>query len=630
MATAELVIFTLTYVSFSTAYLNTNINVILGSDLDTTCHDVDPPKIRNGYFSLKTKWSGLNYYQAAIYHCSYNYELMFDGDRDMLCSKGSWIGNVPECIWSGDVEDKDCRTYDGCSHRCNELTKRCECYEGYTLNTTDFTSCVDIDECKESNGGCSHNCMNLPGEHLCLCNDGYTTDPADGRTCVDIDECADPDLSPDCQAGCDNLDGSYKCRPTMVGRVEPSDPIGFPRDGILCKPGFNLSSDGSECQDINECELVDHDPNTGRVSPRYCKHKCENTVGSYICHCPEGYHLLEDHQSCALNGRNRPAIIIPKAKECPSGFQPSADGTKCQDINECELVDHDPNTGRESPRYCKHKCQNTVGSYICHCPEGYHLLEDHKSCALNVRNRPAIIIPKAKECPSGFGPSADGTKCQDINECELVDHDPNTGRVSPRYCKHKCENTVGSYICHCPEGYHLLKDHKSCALNVRNRPAIIIPKAKELDPCPSGLERSADGIRCQVTTYTSWNLCSGMQDPRNGKAYCYGPADGFFQSHCIFICDEGYALTDSKTRTCDSSGTWSDSEPKCVPINLVPTWHYSHKILPKWNVYHNTRRNNWNERDYSVSSHTSYSARGRRDSMRQISASYDQVGIPLS
>nr|XP_016925943.2 latent-transforming growth factor beta-binding protein 1 [Drosophila suzukii] len=693
MTAAVLVLFALTCVSFSTAHLKTNIGVILGSNLDKTCHDVYPPKIRNGNFSITTKWSGQNYYQAAKYHCSYNYELKFDGDRDMFCSKGSWIGNVPECIWSGDVEDKDCHTYDGCSHRCNEFTKRCECYEGYTLNTTDFTSCQDIDECKESNGGCSHICTNWPGEYLCLCNDGYQIDPADGRTCLDIDECANPDLSPDCQAGCDNLDGSYKCRPTMVGRVEPSDTIGLPTDGILCKPGFNLSSDGSECQDINECELVDHDPKTGRESPRYCKHKCENTVGSYICHCPEGYHLLEDHQSCALNGRNRPAIIIPKAIECPSGFKPSADGTKCQDIDECELVDHDPKTGRESPRYCKHKCENTVGSYICHCPEGYHLLEDHQSCALNGRNRPPIIIPMAIECPSGFKPSADGTKCQDIDECELVDIDPNTGKQIYRYCYHKCENTNGSYICHCDEGYHLLDDHQRCALNVRNRPAIIVPKAIEcpsgfepsadgtkcqdidecklmdsinpnrnqpcqqicvnavgsfrchckdgyhllednrtcaLDPCPLGFTRSADGISCQDTTYTSWNLCSGMQDPLNGKAYCYGPADGFSHSLCNFICDDGYALTGSSTRSCDRSGIWSGSEPKCVPIHLVPTWYFNHVISPKWNVHQNIKRKNWNEHDYSVSSQTSSSASARHDSMRQISTSYDQVGIPLN
>lgn len=125
---------------------------------------------------------------------------------------------------------------------------------------------------------------------------------------LDIDECADPELSWDCTAGCKNLNGTYKCLPSLVGRVEPTDGDGFSPGEIVCKSGFKLSDDGSECQDINECDLADIDSDSWRMTYRYCEHKCENTVGSYICHCPQGYHLLEDQNSLfwmAPNYRHR-------------------------------------------------------------------------------------------------------------------------------------------------------------------------------------------------------------------------------------------------------------------------------------------------------------------------------------
>jgi hypothetical protein len=41
----------------------------------------------------------------------------------------------------------------------------CICVEGYELD--DVTTCVDIDECEENNGGCDHVCVNKPGTYTC-------------------------------------------------------------------------------------------------------------------------------------------------------------------------------------------------------------------------------------------------------------------------------------------------------------------------------------------------------------------------------------------------------------------------------------------------------------------------------
>ncbi|KAJ8348293.1 hypothetical protein SKAU_G00268820 [Synaphobranchus kaupii] len=71
-----------------------------------------------------------------------------------------------------------------------------------------------------------------------------------------------------------------------------------------------------------------------------CEHACENTPGSYACHC----HL---------------------------GYSPSPeDPTRCQDIDECQI-----------PGTCQQMCVNYLGGFECHCEEGYELQADHYSCS---------------------------------------------------------------------------------------------------------------------------------------------------------------------------------------------------------------------------------------------------------
>ncbi len=43
-------------------------------------------------------------------------------------------------------------------------------------------SCTDEDECQTENGGCDHNCTDLPSTYACSCLEGYSLD-SDDRTC---------------------------------------------------------------------------------------------------------------------------------------------------------------------------------------------------------------------------------------------------------------------------------------------------------------------------------------------------------------------------------------------------------------------------------------------------------------
>ncbi|ELT99429.1 hypothetical protein CAPTEDRAFT_202941 [Capitella teleta] len=114
-----------------------------------------------------------------------------------------------------------------------------------------------------------------------------------------------------------------------------------------CPDGYEPATSGNQCENINECELEDHG----------CEKNCTDTLGSFTCVCDEDEFL-------ALDGKNCLKFI------CPAGFELSASGTECENINECVLDDID----------CEKNCTDTNGSYACTCDFGEILDEDGKNC----------------------------------------------------------------------------------------------------------------------------------------------------------------------------------------------------------------------------------------------------------
>ena len=59
--------------------------------------------------------------------------------------------------------------------------------------------------------------------------------------------------------------------------------------------------------------------------------------------------------------------------------------------------------------------------------------------------------------------------------------------------------------------------------------------------------------------------CGRLTTPSNGGMSCSSGrvGVGYEGDTCSFTCNTGYELTDSDTRTCQSDGSWSDTETMC-------------------------------------------------------------------
>ncbi|XP_042341729.1 signal peptide, CUB and EGF-like domain-containing protein 2 isoform X6 [Plectropomus leopardus] len=373
---------------------------------------------------------------------------------------------------------------------------KCTCKAGFK---GDGKHCEDIDECDlEYNGGCVHECNNIPGNYRCTCHDGFNL-AHDGHNCLDVDECKFNNGG--CQHTCVNTMGSYECRckegfflsdnqHTCIHRsVEGLNCMNkehgcahickeTPKGGVACecRPGFELA------RNQRGCILTCNHGNGG------CQHTCEDTENGPICRCHVRYTLQPDKRSCVerdeattestdhnatsfteVDKRVKRRLLMETCAvnnggcdctckdtstgvrcSCPVGFTLQPDGKTCKDIDECELH----NGG------CDHFCRNTIGSFECNCRKGFKLLTDERSCQdidecffERTCDHTCVNSPGGFQCLCNKGYTMYGlAHCGDINECSV-----NNGG-----CEQGCENTMGGYECFCHPGYKLHWNKKDC------------------------------------------------------------------------------------------------------------------------------------------------------------------------
>uniref|UniRef100_A0A672ZDW1 Signal peptide, CUB and EGF-like domain-containing protein 2 n=1 Tax=Sphaeramia orbicularis TaxID=375764 RepID=A0A672ZDW1_9TELE len=308
--------------------------------------------------------------------------------------------------------DECAEAIDNCSIDaiCQNTLKsyKCICKSGYK---GDGKHCEDVDECAtDYNGGCVHECINIPGNYRCTCYDGFRL-AHDGHNCLDVDECSEGNGG--CQQICVNMMGSYECRcregfllsdnqHTCIQRPKETCAVNNGgcdstcHDSVTgvrcsCPVGFTLQPDRKTCKDIDECRL-----NNGG-----CDHVCRNTVGSFECSCKKGYKLLTNERTCqdideCSFDRACDHFCVNSAGSfqclCHKGYVLYG-LAHCGDIDECSI-----NRGG-----CKYGCINTLGSYECTCPPGYKLHWNRKDCIELVKCPPGLVAPKATLTCSKMG-----------------------------------------------------------------------------------------------------------------------------------------------------------------------------------------------------------------------------------
>ncbi|XP_068801129.1 signal peptide, CUB and EGF-like domain-containing protein 2 isoform X3 [Struthio camelus] len=414
------------------------------------------------------------------------------------------LADVDECALGLD----DCHP-DAICQNTPKLYK-CMCKVGYT---GEGKKCEDVDECdNDFNGGCVHECFNIPGNYRCTCYDGFML-AHDGHNCLDTDECMFNNGG--CQHVCVNTVGSYECRckegfflsdnqHTCIHRSEEGMSCmnkdhgcahicrETPKGGVACecRPGFELS------KNQRSCILTCNHGNGG------CQHTCDDADNGPICGCHPKYIMHVDGKTClereeaaleTSEGNTTAGADVDKRVKrrllmetcavnnggcdrtckdtstgvhcsCPVGFTLQFDGKTCKDIDECQS-----NNGG-----CDHFCKNTVGSFDCSCRKGFKLLTDEKSCQdidecsfERTCDHTCINHPGTFECTCNKGYALYGfTHCGDINECSV-----NNGG-----CQQICVNTAGDYECLCHSNYKLHWNKKDCVEIKEPLPDNVSPK----------------------------------------------------------------------------------------------------------------------------------------------------------
>jgi len=218
-----------------------------------------------------------------------NLALLNECSKDEFeCSSGGCIHKNKVCDHSNDCSDGSDELF--CKYTCSHNEFQCK-KDGKCVPLS--MKCNGQNEC--SDGSDEEDCLQNDSNYTCAANEfSCQMEPhkciSIESVCNDIDDCGNnADEPPECKIDlCKNHHCAHSCEQTRNTMK------------CTCRPGFKLSANGVDCEDLNECLEI----------PGFCSgHECINQLGSATCNCATGYRFNENENRCkVINGKN--ATII--------------------------------------------------------------------------------------------------------------------------------------------------------------------------------------------------------------------------------------------------------------------------------------------------------------------------------
>lgn len=484
--------------------------------------------------------------------------------------------DIDECTDNNEV-------HTSCSHECvNSIgTYYCLCPAGYVLDK-DNTTCLEINVCDLNNGGCSHTCrFNVDKVVACDCPDNYYLSN-DNKTCLET-------LSSSVDTTSFKITHEVKQNASRGAlTITCVAPTGLCTNVSISENGLSKTGYTYICYNVNDEKNVreilcyddynnchnNHDNSTHsdnvREPVKYVtllneifnqSSSCLVIFIEIICSRPtpcvnDELHKNEGNLNEKLSKNETQDFRVYKAvfksaknKSSVKIFLEKNKNTSnvCGQVNvtdvirdTCNYFNDDSVTNKTLIKIIKYLVSRFYEANI----SGGIMLSRNTSeqcdgnCTLLVLNNECDELHDAcnTHCPDGYYP--DGNECLDINECD-----------SDISCNGTCINTVGSYICYCPEGL------------------------------------TANGSVC-VETENYLTGCNKIMEIENGEIECteYGD-NGVYPmgAECFVKCKTGYKLKGKKSTVCEENGIWSENNISCVanPRPFIRCPGNSRYILPK-------------------------------------------------